>query len=101
MLFSILMMSVVKGIAPVVVFFTIKIEVTAGQCTDPLIYKLNDIQELITNLAAKQEKQQANLTYCTAQIESYREQLNNQAQQLEKQVRIFHLIQARAKVLQL
>ena len=49
----------------------------SAQCTDPLIYKLNDIQQLIANLTAKQEKQEANLTYCTAQIEKQEKEIAN------------------------
>ena len=30
----------------------------SAQCSDPLIYKLTDIQQLITNLTAKQERQE-------------------------------------------
>ncbi len=59
----------------------------SGECSDPVIYKLADIQQLIANLTAKQERQELNLTYCTAQLQSYRDQLEEQAGQLKKQVR--------------
>ena len=39
------------SIAPAVLFFTCMLwSGVSAQCTDPLIYKLNDIQQLIANL---------------------------------------------------
>ena len=76
----------IAHVAAAVLFFTCMLwsEVSA-QCTDPLIYKLDDIQQLIANLTVKQEEQTANITMLTAEIQSYREQLENQAEQLENQ----------------
>ena len=31
----------------------------SAQCSDPLIYKLNDIHQFMTNITAKQERQDA------------------------------------------
>ena len=57
-------MSFLISVASVILLFTCMLwsEVSA-QCTDPLIYKLNDIQQLIANLTAKQEKEIAELQH--------------------------------------
>ncbi len=77
-------MSCLISVSQAVLCFTYIIwsEVSA-QCTDPLIYKLNDIQQLIANMSAKQVKQEANLTYCTAQIEKQEKETANLTAQIE------------------
>ncbi len=77
--------------APVVLFFMgmLQSQVSA-QCKDKLIYKLDDIKEFISDLSVKhdkdiekltvkQEKHEANLTYCNLQIAN----LTAQMQKLE------------------
>ena len=63
----------------------------SAQCSDPLIYKLNDIHQLIANcsaqissLTAKQDKQEA-------EIQNYKEQLQKQVRQLWKAVQGIHI----------
>ena len=57
-----LKMPCLNRLAPSVLFFTgILWNEVSAQCTDPLIYKLNDIQHLIANLTARIEKQVSGL----------------------------------------
>ncbi len=80
--------------APVVLFFMgmLHSQVSA-QCKDKLIYKLDNIKEYISNLnlkheedieklTVKQEKYEANLTYCNAQIANLTAQSQRQAREI-------------------
>ena len=58
----------------------------SSECRDPLLYKLNDIQQLIINLTVKQEDQQANLSSCTTEIANHKQDIANLIGKLEKQV---------------
>ncbi len=67
-----MMMCSVLSVAQAILFLLcILLHEVSSQCTDPLIYKLNDIQQLITN--------------CTAQIQKYEKDIANLTEKLKKQ----------------
>ena len=58
----------------------------SAQCTDPIIYKLSDIHQLIANITVKQQRQEENLTYCNTEIQKQAKQLENHEDRLSEQV---------------
>ena len=56
------------------------------QCTDPLIYKLNDIQQFMANITARQENCTAQIQKLTEKLETQEEKFKGQEDKLEKQV---------------
>ncbi len=63
--------TVLSILQAIFVFLCMILSEASAQCSDPLIYKLNDIQQFMANIMAKQEN-------CTTQIEKLTEKLEKQ-----------------------